>query len=51
MVGRIGDDQLGEEIYENLQRNKVRVDYVKPVADSTSERHILHFVIMIIVLS
>ncbi|ADC86440.1 MULTISPECIES: ribokinase [Staphylococcus] len=36
MVGRIGDDQLGEEIYENLQRNKVRVDYVKPVADSAS---------------
>lgn len=36
MIGRIGDDDFGKEIYENLQKNHVIVDGVEPVTQMPS---------------
>lgn len=36
LVGRIGDDDFGKEIYQNLQNNYVLVDGVEPVTQMPS---------------
>ncbi|WP_312683418.1 ribokinase [Mammaliicoccus sciuri] len=36
MIGRVGDDDFGKEIYENLQNNHVIVDGVEPVTQMPS---------------
>jgi len=36
MIGRVGDDHLGESILNNFKENQVSVDYVKPVTHMES---------------
>ncbi|WPP43412.1 ribokinase [Paenibacillus hunanensis] len=36
MIGRVGDDHLGETILNNFKENRVSVEYVKPVTDMES---------------
>lgn len=36
MIGRVGDDHLGETILNNFKENKVSVKYMKPVTDMES---------------
>ncbi len=36
MIGRVGDDHLGETILNNFKENHVSVEYVKPVTDMES---------------
>ncbi len=36
MIGRVGDDHLGETILNNFKENKVSVEYMKPVTDMES---------------
>ncbi|WP_322922169.1 ribokinase [Paenibacillus campi] len=36
MIGRVGDDHLGEAILHNFKENQVRTEYVKPVTDMES---------------
>lgn len=41
LIGRIGEDDFGKEVYENLQKNKVIVDNVEPVPQmATGTAHI-----------
>ena len=40
MVGRIGNDDFGEDIFQNLKNNGVNADYVKPTEGKSGTAHI-----------